>query len=140
MCCSSGGVPEKGGWSPSDWAGCRLGARARVGLGWGLFLWNYLNGQGRQPTVEDVAPNAKILAGQTAVAAVDYFVWTRFFGLTGGALYTVMVIFDLCPLVAQAYFVRYLVATTARAAPAAAKGPSCCEVEARRLEKEKMLV
>lgn len=73
------------------------GARARVGLGWGLFLWNYLNGQGARATVADVEPNARILAAQAAVAGVDYFVWTRFFGLNGSALYVVMLIFDVEP-------------------------------------------
>ena len=42
----------------------------------------------------------------------------------------------MCPLVAQAAFVRYLL--TLKAAPIA-KG-SCCDAEARRLEKETMLV
>ena len=95
--------PEKGGnLSAARAPTCLLlgdvvvrGARARVGLGWGLFLWNYLNGQGRAPTVADVAPNAKILAAQAGVAGVDYFVWTRFFGLHGSALYVVMLIFDV---------------------------------------------
>lgn len=111
-------------------------------LGWGLFLWNYLNGQGRAPTVEDVGPNVKILAGQGIVACLDYFVWTRFFALGGSALYAVVFVFDVFPFVAQAFFIRYLLSTaTTNKAAAAAPKKACCggDVETRRLEKEAML-
>ena len=115
-------------------------------LGWGLFLWNYLNGQGRAPTVDDIKPNTQILAGQGGVAFLDYFFWTGFFGLSGSSLYTVIFIFDFMPFLAQSLFVYYLITTTSKvkAVDAIPMKASCCsgggDAEMLNMEKASMLV
>ena len=105
-------------------------------VGWGLFLFNYMNGRAGQPTVDDIKPNQQILAGQALVAGLDYFFWTELVGFTGASLRAVILIFDVLPLVAQAAFVWYVM-TNATVAPVAAR--PCCDGEAARSEKELML-
>ena len=105
-------------------------------VGWGLFLFNYMNGRAGQPTVDDIKPTQQILAGQALVAGLDYFFWTELVGFTGASLRAVILIFDVLPLVAQAAFVWYVM-TNATVAPVAAR--PCCDGEAARSEKELML-
>ena len=102
-------------------------------LGWGLFLYNYANGRAREPRLEDVTPNAQILAGQAGVSVLDYFFWTLFVGLSGSSLYAAMLVFDVLPFVAQASFIYYIM-TNAKLEPATR---SCCADDAA--EKETML-
>mmetsp|Transcript_25769 Transcript_25769/g.77380 ORF Transcript_25769/g.77380 Transcript_25769/m.77380 type:complete len:115 (+) Transcript_25769:344-688(+) len=77
-------------------------------LGWGVFLYNWYNGEGRAPTAADVKPNVQILGAQGVFGFLDHFFWTIFLGLSGNALWTATFVFDVAPLLAQAAFVGYV--------------------------------
>ncbi|KAK7253462.1 hypothetical protein SO694_0000186 [Aureococcus anophagefferens] len=97
-------------------------------LGWGLFLYNYANGRAREPRLEDVTPNAQILAGQAGVSVLDYFFWTLF----ASFIYYIMTNAKLEPATRSccgddAAEKETMLAATPRRAARRSSSPPCCK-------------
>ena len=79
----------------------------------------------------------QILGAQGVFGFLDHFFWTLFLGLSGNALFTVTVLFDVAPFLAQAAFVGFVWRTTSASQPsipvayALVEPPqkSCCGAE-----------